>query len=125
PFACSNLAYQVSGPNTSNSTLYSYNVSTGVRTLMGDLPARVNSIGYNTLDNYIWGINVLTNQVVKIGSNAALTTYSIPNLPAPTVSAYYNVGEVFGDGYLFIYSRLATRYYVVDINPARAATYLQ
>ncbi|MET7259647.1 hypothetical protein, partial [Dyadobacter fermentans] len=37
PFACSNLAYQVSGPNTSNSTLYSYNVSTGVRTLMGDL----------------------------------------------------------------------------------------
>nr|MBZ1363284.1 hypothetical protein [Dyadobacter fermentans] len=36
-----------------------------------------------------------------------------------------NVGEVFGDGYLFIYSRLATRYYVVDINPARAATYLQ
>jgi uncharacterized protein YdbL (DUF1318 family) len=125
PFACSNLAYQVSGPNTSNSTLYSYQVSTGVRTLMGDLPARVNSIGYNTLDNYIWGINVLTNQVVKIGSNAALTTYSIPNLPAPTVSAYYNVGEVFGDGYLFIYSRLATRYYVVDINPARTATYLQ
>lgn len=125
PFTCSNLAYQVSGPNTSNSTLYSYNVSTGVRTLMGELPARVNSIGYNTLDNYIWGINVLTNQVVKIGANAALTTYSIPNLPAPQVSAYYNVGEVFGDGYLFIYSRLATRYYVVDINPARAATYLQ
>lgn len=125
PFACSNLAYQVSGPNTSNSTLYSYDVSTGVRTLIGDLPARVNSIGYSTLDNYIWGINVLTNQVVKIGSNAAITTHSIPNLPAPTVSAYYNVGEVFGDGYLFIYSRLATRYYVVDINPARAATYLQ
>ncbi|MGG7661757.1 DUF6923 family protein [Dyadobacter sp. BHUBP1] len=125
PFACSNLAYQVSGPNTSNSSLYSYNVSTGVRTLMGALPARVNSIGYNTLDNYIWGINVLTNQVVKIGANAALSTYSIPNLPAPEVSAYYNVGEVFGDGYLFIYSRLATRYYVVDINPARTATYLQ
>lgn len=125
PFACSNLAYQVSGPNTGNSILYSYNVSTGARTLLGALPARINSIGYNTLDNYIWGINVLTNQVVKVGANVALTTYSIPNLPAPTVTAYYNVGEVFGDGYLFIYSRLATRYYVVDINPARTSTYLQ
>lgn len=125
PFACSNLAYQVSGPNTGNSILYSYNVSTGARTLLGALPARINSIGYNTLDNYIWGINVITNQVVKVGSNAALTTYSIPNLPAPTVTAYYNVGEVFGDGYLFIYSRLATRYYVVDINPARTSTYLK
>ncbi len=125
PFACSNLAYQVSGPNTGNSILYSYNVSTGARTLLGALPARINSIGYNTLDNYIWGINVLTNQVVKIGANAALTTYSIPNLPAPAVSEYYNVGEVFGDGYLFVYSRLATRYYVVDINPARTSTYLQ
>ena len=125
PFACSNLAYQVSGPNTGNSILYSYNVSTGARTLLGALPARINSIGYNTLDNFIWGINVITNQVVKIGANAALTTYSIPNLPAPTVTAYYNVGEVFGDGYLFIYSRLATRYYVIDINPARTSTYLK
>ncbi|MCE7042514.1 DUF6923 family protein [Dyadobacter sp. CY312] len=125
PFECSNLAYQVSGPNDENSILYSYNVSTGARTLLGALPARVNAIGYNTLDNYIWGVNVLTNQVVKIGSNAALTSYTIPNLPPPAVSAYYNVGEVFGDGYLFIYSRLATTYYVVDINPARASTYLQ
>ncbi|SEJ74321.1 Por secretion system C-terminal sorting domain-containing protein [Dyadobacter sp. SG02] len=125
PFNCSNLAYQVSGPNTGNSNLYSYNVATGARTLMGALPARINSIGYNTLDNYIWGMNVLTNQVVKVGSNAALETYTVPNLPAPTVSEYYNVGEVFGDGYLFIYSRLGARYFVVDINPARTATYLQ
>ncbi len=125
PFECSSLAYQVSGPNTANSTLYSYNVATGVRTLMGELPARINATGYNTLDNFIWGMNVLTNQVVKIGSNAALETYSIPNLPAPTVSAYYNVGEVMENGYLFIYSRLAARYYVVDINPTRTATYLQ
>lgn len=124
-FTCTSSAYQVSGPNTGNSTLYSYNVSTGTQTIIGALPARINAIGYNTLDNYIWGINVLTNQVVKIGANAALSTYSVPNLPAPTVTPYYNVGEVFGDGYLFIYSRLAARYYVIDINPARTSTYLQ
>lgn len=125
PFTCTNSAYQVSGPNTGNSTLYSYDVATGTQTVVGALSARINAIGYNTLDNYIWGIDVLANQVVKIGANAALTTYSIPNLPAPTVTPYYNVGEVFGDGYLFVYSRLATRYYVIDINPARPSTYLQ
>ena len=125
PFTCTNLAYQISGSNTENSSLYSYNVSTGTRTLIGELGSRVNAIGYNTLDNFIWGINVLTNQAVKIGSNASLTAYTIPNLPAPDVTAYYNVGEVFGDGYLFIYSRLSTRYFVIDINPSRPGTYLK
>lgn len=125
PFDCSRLAYQVSGSNTENSSLYSYNVSTGTRTLIGELASRINAIGYNTLDNFIWGVNVLTNQVVKIGANASLTAHTIPNLPSPDVTAYYNVGEVFGDGYLFIYSRLSTRYFVIDINPSRPGTYLK
>ncbi|WP_229212865.1 T9SS type A sorting domain-containing protein [Dyadobacter soli] len=123
PFVCSNLAYQVSGPAGGNSSLYSYNVASGSRALLGGLPITVNAIGYNPLDNYIWGMANSTNQIIKLGSNVQYSAFTIPNLPVAS-GVGYNVGEIIGDGYMFLYSSGQSRYYVVDLNPARA-TYLQ
>jgi len=124
PFSCSNLAYQVAGSTVGNSSLYSYNVTTGSQTLLGQLSVRANAIGYNKTDNFIWGVNVANNQVVKIGSNTVLESFTIPNLPPADLEIAHNVGDIIGDGYLFIYRRTSASYYVVDINPARS-TYLQ
>ncbi|GAA4442276.1 hypothetical protein GCM10023091_28770 [Ravibacter arvi] len=122
PFECSALAYQVTYSGGAYSNLYSYNVATGTRTLISELTVSANAIGYNTLDNYLWGVIASTNQVVKIGANGGTEIYNIPNLPVPSMG--YNVGDFIGDGYWFVYDRTATRYYVIDVNPARS-TYLQ
>ncbi len=119
PFTCSNLAYQVAGPLGQNSNLFSYNVSTGVRTLIAPLGTEVNAIGYNPVDNLIWGYNRNTNQVIRIDATGATTNFTIPNLP---VLPYF-VGTVLPGGYLVIGGG-GGRYYTVDINPARP-TYLQ
>ncbi len=122
-FNCSAMAYQVTtSGGASSSTLYSYNVATGVRTFISALTMNVNAIGFNTLDNYLWGVVGSSNQVVKIGANGGIEIHNIPNLPAPSLG--YNVGDFIGDGYWFVYDRTATRYYVIDTNPARS-TYLQ
>jgi len=118
-FECSGIAYQIAGPAIGNSSLYSYDITTGSRTLIGELSSKMNAIGYNTQDNYIWGYDMTNHEVVKIGSDASSLSFTIPNLPEYP----YNVGDIIGEGYLFLYKTDSARYYVVDVNPDRA-TYL-
>ena len=120
PFVCSSLAYQVSGTGMGNSTLYSYNVVTGTQVSIGSLTSKMNAIGYSTFDNFIWGYDMNNDKVVKIGSNAVVASFTIPHLP----NSLYNVGDVFGDGYLLLYKTGETKYYVVDIKLGRS-TYLK
>lgn len=143
PFTCTNgVAYQVSG--TPISSLYSYNVSTGERTITSNLltptdrtsapvaPAttniRVNATGYNTDDNMIWGWEDLNlGQVVRIDQNGFFERFTIPNLPRINGSTIipYNCGEVLPNGYLVLYQSNNSKYYIIDINPTRPTTYLQ
>ncbi|SFE67979.1 beta strand repeat-containing protein [Spirosoma endophyticum] len=123
PFACSSLAYQVAATGGgAPSTLYSFNVATGVRTVIKqDLGRLINGIGYNTVDNLIWGFDGAAREVVRIDATGAITGFTIPNLP----ERGFNVGDVLNGGYLFLYNTDLATYYVVDINPARPSTYLQ
>ncbi|WP_221391114.1 T9SS type A sorting domain-containing protein [Dyadobacter sp. NIV53] len=124
-FACSSNAYQVAGNAGGSSTLYSYNVNTGVRTSIAvyATPISLNNLGYNIADNMIWGFNQdpAKRQVVRLDAAGVMTSFTIPNLPTNVV---FNVGDVMTGGYLFLYINGGTRYYVVDINPAHA-NYLQ
>ncbi|MBD2757418.1 beta strand repeat-containing protein [Spirosoma validum] len=123
PFACSSLAYQVAATGGgAPSTLYSFNVATGVRTVIKqDLGRTLNGIGYNTVDNLIWGWDGGAHEVVRIDATGAITGFTIPDLPAIN----YNIGDVLNGGYLFLYNTDGATYYVVDINPARSSTYLK
>ncbi|KAA9347964.1 T9SS type A sorting domain-containing protein [Larkinella humicola] len=122
PFTCGSSGYQVSAPGGgSNSTLYAYEMSTGVRTTIAALTRNINAIGYNTLDNLIWGYDTNSHEVVRIDATGAVSAFTIPNLPA----AAFNTGDIIGNGYLILYQGNGSGYFVVDINPARPATYLQ
>ncbi|WP_254411179.1 T9SS type A sorting domain-containing protein [Dyadobacter diqingensis] len=122
PFPCSTSSYQVaSTSNGAPSKLYEYDIATGIRTSVAVLDRYVNAIGFNNVDNLIWGYSPNTSEVIRIDLTGKVTAYTIPNLPG----LQYNVADVLDDGYLFLYWGNSTAYFVVDINPARPATYLQ
>ncbi|PWJ59381.1 putative secreted protein (Por secretion system target) [Dyadobacter jejuensis] len=121
PFNCDSYLYQVISTSAStNSTLYRYNPFTGNRTSVKALSATYNGIGYNVKDNMIWGSDNHFNRIVRIDSEANETYFTIPNLPSDS----YNVGDVTEDGYLYLYTTLETKFYIIDLN-ADSPNYLQ
>jgi hypothetical protein len=61
----------------------------------------VNSIGYNTKDNFIWGYNLDLNKVVRIDNQHKIKVYDIAGLD----SKFYVAADVDKDGILYLFSR--------------------
>ena len=122
-FGClDGIAYQVAVPSGQTvSSLYSYNVSSGVRTQIGGATAyNINSLIYSTAANSIlWG-TIGNSDIVRIGLGSGTVVFHIPNLP----TSAFNVGVELPDGYMLVYASNATKYYVIDVDPSRA-TYLE
>jgi hypothetical protein len=121
PFTCEDgVAYQVAAAGGETvSTLYAYNVVTGVRTQIAPLTTLVNSLVYSEIDNTLWATKNGANTIVRIGADGTLIEYPIANL-----SGNFNVGTGLPGGYMLVYNSNQPRYYVIDINPSRA-TYLR
>jgi hypothetical protein len=126
PFSCSGLIYQVSGEvGRGNVDLYSFNINTGIRTLIAPLGRSINAIGYNTIDNMIWGYDQNSFELVRIDALGTVTAYTVADLPTDI----YNSADFLPGGYMLFYrtdtGTTTTTYYVVDLNPARPTTYLK
>ncbi|GMQ62828.1 DUF6923 family protein [Vallitalea maricola] len=120
PFTCSQFAYQVA---SIPGDLYQIDLVTGSSTLIGTVTpnSTYNAIGFNVLDNYIYGYDITNNTIIRLSADATADNLgAVPNLPAQV----YNVGDVDLNGYLYLYRANTNRFYVVDVNPARS-TYLQ
>ena len=124
PFTCSNFAYQVVSTGAGvPSVLYQYNINTGQRTTIATITGRVvNAIGYNLIDNMIWGFDLQNGVVVRIDANGIATAFTLPNLPA---GGNYIAGDITPNGYLLLVDQANNTYYVVDVNASRASTYLR
>lgn len=121
PFSCTNLLYQVTATSAAvNSTLWQYNPILATRTSIAVLPGYVNAIGYNPVDNMIWGFSG-SGTIAKIDATGKWVQYKIPGL---STTVDYHVGDVSPNGYFFIYSSGQSNYFVIDINSSRS-TYLQ
>ena len=121
PVACTNAFIQFAGNPTS---WYDIDVVTGQSTLKTTLsPAQiVNAIGYNGLDNYIYGYDQTTNSIVRVDDAGTIITLK-PNptgLPANT----YNTGTFDPNGFLYIFVNDGTRFYTIDLRP-NSATFMK
>ncbi|SDE35248.1 Ig-like domain-containing protein, partial [Niabella drilacis] len=134
PFGCSSKGYQVmivSGSNPVTYSFDSYDIKTGIQSQLFNFPAgvSVNALGYNPTDNYMYTYKG-GNQLYKIGADG-YTAMTIAGLPAtnpdptaPTIPATgYNMADITDDGYMLLANSSSNRYYYVDLNPARPATY--
>ncbi|MCR8842103.1 GEVED domain-containing protein [Paenibacillus sp. SC116] len=121
PLFCTTTMVQFSGRPTE---WFNINLVTGAAISQGLLnPAlEVNAIGYNPLDNYVYGYEQTTNHIVRVDRSGNVTILSPlpPGLPADG----YNVGTFDLNGFLYIYVNDGTKFYVIDLRP-NSATYLK
>lgn len=106
-------------------TLYAVNLITGTETSLGavrnsaNANLRVNGIGYNTVDNFIWGSQPGTSNILKIGSNGIAQSFPVTNLPA----SEFNAGDVDAAGNLYLYVASASTIYKINLTgPTYSAT---
>ena len=130
PFNCeSGLVYIItntSSPNGNISGLHSYNLGTQTQTLIkyplvdSETSSQfVNAIGYNILDNYIYGVLQGTNNVVKIDATGAMEYLTITG---DYSTGDYSSGDINKDGVLYIYGQ--GKFVSINLNPS-APDYLE
>jgi len=125
-FPCSELSYVIGNRNIGGSNVsdgYSLDLSSGntvlgKQTLIEGPNAFVNAIGYNTVDNYIWGFRYGTHQLVRIGSDWSTKFYDVTGFPSPVPG--YATGDVGPDGILYLYAANSSQITKVDLNPGSA-----
>ena len=113
PYNCeSGLVYILTNDGSSNGNvtgLYTYNLGTNIQTLVKNplIPSSsssqfINAIGYNVLDNYLYGILQGTNQVVKIDDAGNLEYFTITG---DFTAGSYASGDIDKNGVLYIYGQ--------------------
>ncbi len=81
----------------------------------------VNSIGYNVVDNYIWGYNLKLDKLVRIDANEKVQLFDLPEgLP----SGGYIAADVDANGVLYLAERGASEIQRVNVNP-KSSHYLE
>ncbi|NFV12500.1 DUF11 domain-containing protein [Clostridium sporogenes] len=116
-FNCSYFGYQTfSNPDQPGFSLVRVNLVTGQITMINpDLGVRINAIGYNILDNMIYGMEGTTTNLLRVAEDGSILNLGpIPNLPVPPIT--YNVGTIDDQGHMFIFQQTEGRYYVIDVN---------
>jgi len=128
-FTCTNgVIYQIA-----SNTLYQYTITPG-ETITGipigavSLDASnpyyvsINSIGYDTVSNMLWGIlsGGFGMELIEIDARGNTSYFPIQNIPMPPPFSYsFNVGAIH-NGYLYIAYGEGGIYAVIDINQSRS-----
>ncbi|WP_373601619.1 DUF6923 family protein, partial [Paraclostridium bifermentans] len=114
-FFCAPFGYQVAATGAANSGFARINLVTGAVTIINtDIGFQVNSIGYNVLDDMIYGTEIGTNNIIRIAEDGTTTDFGLPtNLPS-TPNLF--VGTFDAAGHLFLYAGNQANYYVVDLD---------
>ncbi|WP_179376884.1 DUF6923 family protein [Winogradskyella wichelsiae] len=102
--------------------LYSFDLSTNSLNLIKDpiistttTSQFVNAIGYNVLDNYLYGLLQRSNKVVKIDSNGDIELLTVTGL-TDFDSNNYAAGDIDENGILYIYG--SNKFVSIDLNPS-------
>ncbi|MCL2531094.1 MAG: DUF11 domain-containing protein [Oscillospiraceae bacterium] len=100
------------------------NVVTGKADLIGLLnppDAYVNAIGYNPLDNFIYGYDITINEIVQVDADRNVISLGRPSgLPING----YNSGCIDNNGFFYLLLNNAARFYTVDLRPS-SPTYMR
>ncbi len=108
PWTCDPFAYlfqSPSGQNVKPHTVQKVDLATGAYSQIGTTSGALNGLGYNTLDNYIYGWDSTTSQLVRV--NADMTLQQL-GLPTGFPNTAYNVGDFDLAGHLWIANGNAT-----------------
>ncbi|WP_053956604.1 DUF7507 domain-containing protein [Inediibacterium massiliense] len=115
-FTCIAVGYQVAIPTPgANSQFAEINLVTGNVTIIeADMGIQINAIGYNVLDNMIYGIEDGSNNLIRVAEDGSITNFGpITGLPAGVV---YTTGDIDDQGRMYAYANGSTTFYEIDVN---------
>jgi len=105
PFTCSSNAYIFTSHDSKDNPTDVYTtdiVSSSFNLIAEDInPTNINAVGYNMIDNYIWGYDKITEEVKRVDANYTVIAYTIDGLPQHG----YHAGDVSTDGILYLYTK--------------------
>ncbi|RYP90042.1 hypothetical protein DL770_003822 [Monosporascus sp. CRB-9-2] len=120
---CASLMYLSRGYLIQYNSLYRVDLQTGAYEEVASAVTdsnNVNAIGYNHLDNYIYGIANPTRQLVRVSSRGEATVVS--TFTQAQMGAGANVGDVDSDGY-FWFGSGGSSWHQVDLRTPGSPTY--
>lgn len=98
---------------------YKYNYD-GTSEEMFTMAHEINAVGLSPT-GALWAWDFDDSKVVRIDKDGNFYPMTIPNLPLIN----YNTGTVDANGYYYILNDAGNRFYIIDTDPARPATYGQ
>jgi hypothetical protein len=113
-WTCSTYGYlfQTIDNTTDVHSIYQVDLVTGESSEIGRTSDNVNAVGYNTTDDYVYGVNVDTGSMVQVASDGTETV--LPD-PSGYIASGYNVGDFDDAGhYWTTHSGNAQRWYEID-----------
>lgn len=102
PFACDGKFYYVASSGSASSQLLSIskdsslNASPIIKTVASDIAHKITAIGYNVQDNFIYGIERFTLNLLRIGADGIVENLGVP--PNLDQNLEYFAGEVRPQG---------------------------
>ncbi|WP_430334725.1 DUF7507 domain-containing protein [Rhodococcus sp. ACT016] len=115
-FTCDAYGYLFQAPGDGSKTVTKVDLATGATSLMGSTTRVLNGVGYNVLDNYIYGWDLEKYVPVRIGSDLSETELPLPaGIPNPS---FFNTGDVDAAGHYWATSSSNNSpWYEIDYAP--------
>lgn len=114
PFECKAFAYRVVVPqDKTNSSLTRINLITGQQTVIkDDIGIRVNAIGYNVLDNFIYAIDSSNGNLIVINEMGIISDLGT----VVGLGGVKNTGAIDKQGHFFVRNSNDDKYFVIDVD---------
>lgn len=93
-----------------NGSLYTFNMVTGVWTLVNAVTGNPNGVGYNVKDGYVWG-TYTPGVLARIGSDGSIQTFSVPG------SLGGQIGDISKDGIYYTSTNSNSMLHVINLDP--------
>jgi uncharacterized repeat protein (TIGR01451 family) len=118
PWTCSAYGYLFQDPAvTPPGSIYQVDLASGAYTNYGTTADNVNAVGYNILDNYVYGYDQTAGELVRVSSDGSLTPLGLPAGVNPALP--YNVGDVDSAGHYWMMdgNSVPPQWYEIDLAP--------
>jgi uncharacterized repeat protein (TIGR01451 family) len=118
PWTCSAYGYLFQDPSTvPPGSIYQVDLASGAYTNYGTTADNVNAVGYNILDNYVYGYDQNAGELVRVSSDGSLTPLGLP--AGVNAALAYNVGDVDSSGHYWMMDGNVNpaQWYEIDLAP--------
>jgi uncharacterized repeat protein (TIGR01451 family) len=110
---CTSFGYLFQTPTPGTNQIYQVDLVSGAATVVETPATNVNAVGYNTTDDYVYGSDITTGEIVRVGSDGS-TGVVTPASGIPD-GATFNVGDMDADGHYWVTRAAAgAEWYEID-----------